>query len=163
MADTAVELRREESRPVAVVRRHVRRTDLARVVPACCGLVWRALGAQGLRGGRHVAIYLDHAIHLEVGVEVDGPFLEQGEMVRSFLPAGLVATAIHLGPYQTLGRTHDAIQAWCQATGRRLAGPCWEIYGHWQQEWNDHPAAIRTDVGYLLEADAADQRSVSRS
>jgi hypothetical protein len=32
----------------------------------------------------------------------------------------------------------------------QLAGPNWEIYGHWQNEWNKDPSQIRTDVYYLL-------------
>jgi hypothetical protein len=34
-----------------------------------------------------------------------------------------------------------------------LAGPNWEVYGHWQDEWNSDPSKIRTDVFYLLVAD----------
>jgi hypothetical protein len=33
-----------------------------------------------------------------------------------------------------------------------LAGPNWEVYGHWTDEWNSDPAKIRTDVFYLLVA-----------
>jgi hypothetical protein len=35
-----------------------------------------------------------------------------------------------------------------------LAGPNWEIYGHWLDEWNNDPAKIRTDVFYLLQPDS---------
>jgi hypothetical protein len=45
---------------------------------------------------------------------------------------------------------HDAIQHWCAANGPRLAGPSWEIYGHWEPGWNDNPALIRTDVFYQI-------------
>ena len=31
-----------------------------------------------------------------------------------------------------------------------LAGPNWEIYGHWVDEWNRDPSKIRTDVFYLI-------------
>ncbi len=30
------------------------------------------------------------------------------------------------------------------------AGPNWEIYGHWQPEWNTDPLRIRTDVFYQV-------------
>lgn len=39
---------------------------------------------------------------------------------------------------------------WCAANGHRLAAPSWEIYGHWQPEWNDDPSLIRTDVFYQI-------------
>ena len=57
----------------------------------------------------------------------------------------------HLGPYDGLGRAHEAIRQWCQAHGHRPAGPTWEIYGHWQPDWDHHPSRIRTDVFHLLE------------
>ena len=49
-----------------------------------------------------------------------------------------------------LGAAHDGVRQWCRASNYRLAGPSWEIYGHWQREWNDDPSQIRTDVYYLL-------------
>jgi len=140
--------------PLAVYRRQARPADLTRIIPECCGLVWNALKAQGVRGGRHVALYWDFGdtIRLEVGAEVDVPFAEQGDLVRSATPAGLVASVTHLGPYGGLKGAHDALHDWCKAEGHRLAGPSWEIYGHWQPEWDADPSRIRTDVFYLLKS-----------
>ena len=150
MAAGDVRVQRLDAVPLAVVRRQARPADLSRVVPECCGLVWNALKAQGVKGGRHVAIYYDDAICVEVGVEAAGPFDERDGVVRSSTPAGEVATAIHFGPYGALGGAHDAIHVWAKAAGRTLAGPRWEIYGHWRPEWDADPSAIRTDVHYLL-------------
>ena len=72
---------------------------------------------------------------------------------RSFVratPAGPVAWATHLGPYSGLGTAHGAVREWCRANNRQLAGPNWEIYDHWQSEWDANPSQIRTDVYYLL-------------
>jgi effector-binding domain-containing protein len=150
MTPYAVQRQRLESIPLAVIRRQARPSDLARVVPECCGLVWNAVRAQQTKAGRHVAVYLDGSIRLEVGVELHGPFAEQGDVVRSSTPAGIVASATHFGPYGGLGAAHDAIRRWCAANNHQLAGPQWEIYGHWQPEWNTDPSRIRTDVYYLL-------------
>jgi effector-binding domain-containing protein len=139
--------------PVAVVRRQAHPRELARVVPECCGLVWEAVRSQRTKAGRHVAIYWDGSIRLEVGVELDGPFTDDGEVVVSSTPGGPVGTTTYLGPYSGLGAAHDAARAWCAANGRRLAGPSWEIYGHWRREWDADPSAIRTDVYYLLARD----------
>jgi effector-binding domain-containing protein len=140
-------------RPLAVVRRRARGQELAKVVPAACGIVWGVVRAQRIQGaGRHVALYLDDQINLEVGVELEAPFAGSGEVVGSALPVGLVATATHLGPYDRLGAAHQAIRAWCAQQGHELAGPNWEIYGHWLEEWNRDPAQIRTDVFCLLKA-----------
>jgi effector-binding domain-containing protein len=136
--------------PVAVVQRQVPASELSRVVPECCGLVWNVLRAQQARAGRNIAIYWDGSIRLEVGVELAGPFIEHGEVVRSATPAGAAAMATHFGPYGSLGVAHDAIHRWCAAGHHRMAGPSWEVYAHWQPEWNADPSQIRTDVYYLL-------------
>jgi effector-binding domain-containing protein len=146
-----VRLEQLSSRPLAVVRRRASPKELAKVVPEACGTVWGVLRAQKIKGaGRHVALYWDSAINLEVGVELDAPFAGHGEVVASATPAGPVATAAHFGPYARLGEAHQAIRQWCANHGRTLAGPSWEIYGHWTDEWNHDPAKIRTDVFYLL-------------
>jgi effector-binding domain-containing protein len=90
----------------------------------------------------------------EVGVELDGPFAGLGEVVSSATPDDVVVTAVHLGPYDRLHEAHDAIRQWCTNHGYSLAGPNWEVYGHWKEDWNRDPAQIRTDVYYLLKSDA---------
>jgi len=147
---STVEIRQLESVPLAVVRRQAHASELARLVPECCGLVWNVVRAQHAQAGRHVALYWDGSIRLEVGVELHGPFAEQGEVVRSATPAGIVASATYFGGYGGLGTAHDAVRAFCRANHHRLAGPSWEIYGHWLPEWNDDPSRIRTDVYWLL-------------
>jgi effector-binding domain-containing protein len=150
MTSYVVQLQRLDSVPLAVVRRQANARDLARLVPECCGLVWNVMRAQQVQAGRHVAVYWDGSIRLEVGVELQGPFAGQGDVVRSETPAGVVASTTHFGPYGSLGAAHDAIHRWCTANNHRLAGPSWEIYGHWQSEWNADPSRISTDVYYLL-------------
>jgi effector-binding domain-containing protein len=145
-----VQLQQLQSVPLAVIRRRINASELSRVVPECCGLVWETVKAQQTRAGRHVAIYWDSSIRLEVGVELLGPFVEQGEVVRSATPAGAAALTTHFGHYGGLGAAHDAIRQWCTANHHTLAGPNWEIYGHWQPEWNNDPSQIRTDVYYQL-------------
>jgi effector-binding domain-containing protein len=150
MPPCTVQLQRLHSVPVAVIRRKAKASELSRLVPECCGLVWNEIRAQQAQAGRHVAIYWDGSIRLEVGVELLGPFAERGEVIRSATPAGAVAVVTHCGPYGGLGAAHEAVRQWCGANKHSLAGPNWEIYGHWQQEWNANPSQIRTDVYYQL-------------
>jgi effector-binding domain-containing protein len=163
--DYDIRVERLDSRPLAVVRRCARPQQLSQVVPEACGTVWGVIRSQHVAGaGRHVAVYLDGQINLEVGVELDGPFAGYGEVVISATPAGLVATTTHHGPYGQLHEVHQAIVHWCANNGYTLAGPNWEIYGHWKDEWNRDPSQIVTDVFYLLAAEgpsaAIDQSTV---
>jgi effector-binding domain-containing protein len=143
--------------PTAVVRRLAAARELPKVIPDACGVVWRAIKAHGVQGaGRHVAQYLDDQINLEVGVELTAPLpaplpADGGDrVIASALPVGTVATTVHFGPYPQLSRAHDAIRDWCDKHSHTLAGPNWEIYGHWEQAWNADPSQIRTDIYYLL-------------
>jgi len=137
--------------PLAVVRRRASQKELSSVVPDGCGSVWNFLRQRQVAGvGRHVALYWDNAINLDVGVELDTTFVSDGNVIPSATPGGLVATLVHMGPYQRLIETHQAIRQWCAGQSYQLAGPSWEIYGHWEEEWNRDPSKIRTDVFYLV-------------
>jgi effector-binding domain-containing protein len=97
------------------------------------------------RKGRNVMLYRDDVPHVEVGVELDQTAEIAGRIVRSALPSGTVATTMHRGSYAELGSAHDAVRSWCAERGLDLAGPRWEVYGHWRDD-----APPETEVYYLL-------------
>ena len=146
-----INLTRVESIPTAVIRSRVRPEELSKFVPAACGEVWSFIRSAGLpRPGRHTALYLEAGL-VEVGAEVAERFAGNDRVHCSQLPAGRVVTATHFGPYARLGEAHAEIRRWCAEHRHRLAGICWEIYGHWEESWNAEPSKIRTDVFHLLE------------
>ncbi len=146
----AIETRRVEPQPLAVVRRRARLDELKTVVPEACGTSWNLVKRLGLKGGRNVAVYLDGdaggELNLEVGQEVAAPFSSTAELICSATPGGPVVTATHWGAYHRLGETHRALVQWAADNHRTLAGPNWEVYGH----WTDDETQLRTDVFYLL-------------
>jgi effector-binding domain-containing protein len=145
-----VEVKQVESQATAVVRRQASLSELTRVVPQACGEVWAFIRSSHLpHPGRNLALYLDDEINLEVGVEVVQPFDGNERVSCSKTPAGMVATTVHMGPYHRLPGAHSAIRKWCAGQGFSLAGPNWEVYGHWDND----PAKLRTDVYYLLRPD----------
>jgi effector-binding domain-containing protein len=142
-----------DSKPITtgVIRSRVPAHELPRFVPAACGEVWSFFRSAGLRRpGRHVALYLDGGF-VEVGAEVSEPFTGHERIHCSQLPGGVVATTVHFGPYGGLGDAHGAIREWCTRHGHRLSGTCWEIYGRWEESWNNDSSKIRTDVFHLLD------------
>ena len=147
-----VQIEQFPGKPRAVVRRQANsRQQVGPIIQQACGEVWRVIKSQHIQGaGRHVAVYLDQNFNLEVGVELESPFDGYEDVVGSSLPAGSVATTMHLGPYSQLANAHQAVQQWCAAQKIELAGPCWEIYGHWLDDWNRDPSKIRTDIYYPL-------------
>jgi effector-binding domain-containing protein len=147
-----------DSKPImtAVIRSQVPPQELARFVPAACGEVWSFFRSAGLRRpGRHTALYLEGG-YVEVGAEVSAMFMGNERIHSSQLPGGAVAWTTHFGPYGRLGDAHGAIREWCTQHGHQLSGPCWEIYGHWEESWNNDPSKIRTDVFHLLRDPAAE-------
>ena len=48
----AIQIQRLDSVPLAVIRRQASASELKRVVPECCGLVWNAVRAQQVHGGQ---------------------------------------------------------------------------------------------------------------
>jgi len=89
---------------------------------------------------------------VEFGVGAKRAFAPTGAVVPSTTPSGRVATTTHWGDYAGLGVAHDAVVRWCKSQGLALAGPRWEVYGH----WSDDPATLRTDIYYLLKVATAD-------
>lgn len=101
--------------------------------------------------GQNVFVYRDSSgpdgeVDVEFGVGVTAPFSPAGPVRYTELPVGEVAATTHWGDYARLGDAHAAVIAWSRAHERELAGPRWEVYGH----WTDDPARRRTDVYYLL-------------
>ena len=54
--------------------------------------------------------------------------------------------AVHVGSYDRMKETHDAIHTWRTANNCAFAGKSWEIYG----DWSDDPAKLETTIVYLL-------------
>lgn len=147
-----VTLSRQEALYTAVIQSQspVPARELARFVPAACGEVWSWFRSNHLpKPGRNIALYSDQGM-VEAGAEVAEPFTGSDRVRCSQLPAGLVAGTVHFGPYGGLGEAHEAVRRWCDENGHLRAGRCWEIYGHWEESWNDDPSCIRTDIFHLL-------------
>jgi effector-binding domain-containing protein len=145
--DGGVELRTVTGRPIAAVRRTTTWREFPKVWRPMLDEVYAFLNTNNVRPrGRNVMLYRDDVPNVEVGVEIDSPFVPDRSVVASALPSGRVATSTHRGPYDGLGATHRAIIEWCAANGHERAGPRWEIYG----DWHEDPALLETEVHYLL-------------
>jgi len=86
-------------------------------------------------------------MQVDFGVEVTRAFATAGDVHCVETPAGEAATAVHVGRYDQLARTHEAIHAWCAAQRRAIGGMSWEIYG----DWTNDETKLETTLVYLLE------------
>jgi len=119
-----------EARPTAVIAEETTWADYPTLWPALLTEVWDELRGSEARPGRNVMLYRDDVPHVEVGVEVDGPFAGSGRIVASELPAGRVAMTRLVGGYDEIGAAHRAVVDACADRGLVRLGPRWEIYGH---------------------------------
>ena len=102
--------------------------------------------------GQNIFVYrgtVASDVEIDFGVGATKPFSPIGPVTYTQTPGGKVATTTHWGEYSALGNAHDAVMSWCREHGHQLAGPRWEVYGHWVA---DAPRQ-RTDIYYLLSGD----------
>ena len=148
-----VSVRRVNARKLAAVRREVRLGEIGTAWKPALDQVWAFLRSQpGLRSDGHNVFLYHHPAQrnapmaVDFGVEVTSAFEPSGEVRPVQTPAGEVAMAVHVGPYERLKETHDAIHAWAATTRRQIGNRSWEIYG----DWSDDPSRLETTVVYLL-------------
>ena len=134
-----VEVRQVQAQGIAVVTGPATAADLPRRIRALFDRFYAGFKSQG---ELNVVYYPSWDPEGEFQIQC-GVLSESG---KASLPAGSAATTVYFGPYDRMKPAHDAIHQWVRANGRRLAGPSWEIYGH----WNEDPAKLRTDIFYLL-------------
>jgi effector-binding domain-containing protein len=138
---------------LAAVRRRVAIGGVGAAWKPALDKVWEFLRTQpGLRGDGHNVFLYHHPadrekpMDVDFGVEVSRAFESAGEVYATETPAGMVAVAVHVGAYDRMKETHDAMHAWREANNRSFAGKSWEIYG----DWSDDPSKLETTIMYLL-------------
>ncbi len=138
---------------LAAVRRRVAISGIGTAWRPALDKVWEFLRARpGLRtDGHNVFLYHHPArrampMDVDFGVEVARSFESSGEVYATETPAGMVAVVAHVGPYDRMKQTHDAIHAWREASNQAFGGKSWEIYG----DWSDDPSKLETTIMYLL-------------
>jgi effector-binding domain-containing protein len=153
VAETGVRLIETTAQPTVVVARQTTWREFPSLWGSMLEEVYAVVkpasadqAASGEDRWQNVMLYKDDVPNVEVGVLASGPFADAGNVISSALPAGMTAAAMHRGPYAELDVAHHAVRDWCAAHGRQLAGPRWEIYGHWRED----PSDLETEVYYLL-------------
>ena len=130
------------AQPIQIVRGRTTKATLPRDIRKLFDEFYA--GFKG-KAGLNIVFYPGSGVagEFEIGCGVQ---LESGG--NAVTPAGLVATTVYFGPYNQMAPAHEAIHCWARESGHTLAGPSWEVYGH----WSDDPAKLRTDICYLVAA-----------
>jgi effector-binding domain-containing protein len=67
-------------------------------------------------------------VEFECAIPVAAPFAGHGEIKASSVGGGDAAVCMHVGPYDTIGKTWEALMAWVSEQGRTPGGAGWESY-----------------------------------
>jgi effector-binding domain-containing protein len=65
------------------------------------------------------------AFEVEAGIPVAALVPGKDRIAQGELPGGPTAVGVHVGPYNELGRSRQALVDWIRAQGREPAGPVW--------------------------------------
>lgn len=107
-----------------------------------------AIGAEicGPPFARYRPLDPDHGeFEVEAGFPVEGELTGSEEVDVSSLPDGPAAVALHIGPYEAMVPTYDAILAFLREQRAEPLGPAWEVYLSDASEEPD-PATWRTEI-----------------
>jgi effector-binding domain-containing protein len=149
---------RIDAQPIAVVKTEAHSQNIGGQIGRLLPVVEKRLKAPpGAERGRPLVLYFDDeqgrsffeppGLRVHIGFEVSSPLTEETEAVSaSSLPAGRVATTLHVGPYWELFHAHEAIRKWCRDEGLTITGVNWERYGDHEGD----PEKLRTEVFYAL-------------
>lgn len=124
-----IEDRRQQ--PAAVLRGHVRESEIAPFLSRAFGAVGAAMAAQQLApAGPPFGVYRIENGEFDVaaGFPASGIVHQQDSVEPITLPGGTVAVTTHVGSYNTIGDAYQALMAWVTDQGYVAAGDPWESY-----------------------------------
>jgi AraC family transcriptional regulator len=154
MASPTVSRRVLTPQPMLFIRRQVARQDLAAALGECFGAVGAYCQKAGIAlAGPPLARYPSSGSSLltvEAGMPIAAPAPGEGDIEAGFLQGGAAAFAVHMGPYNRLHETFEAIEQWMAKNDVRPGGAPWESYVTDPADYPDS-ADWRTEVYWPLE------------
>ena len=144
--------------PVLIVRRRVKRSDIAATIGESLPLIFAYAQQGGIAlAGLPFTRYVEMGpglITMEPGMRVTGKLpASQGEIIAETLPGGPAVTTVHSGPYDKLTDAYAAIEHWMETEGLASAGAPWEEYLNDPSEHPD-PKDWKTEVFWPVKSEA---------
>ncbi|NLX47107.1 MAG: GyrI-like domain-containing protein [Euryarchaeota archaeon] len=134
---TSVEIVETKETPAIAIRERVRVTEIPAVMSRMFGELYPHLGKGVECAGPPFALYHSwegEIMDMEVGFPIKGEGIEAGNVRTIKLPAARAAVATHVGPYENLTDTYNAVMEWMKANGHSPASFMWEEYLNSPQE-----------------------------
>ena len=152
-----MDLRTLSAQPTVCARLTAPTPTLAELFGRIPAAVFAAVGTAGaVPAGALYAryhLYSPETVDVEIGVPVAAPAarlaalddVAPGDLGRGELPAGKVAVAVHVGHYDGLAATYEALHAWIQSSSLVPGDAPWESYIDDPGDMSDM-SGVRTEV-----------------
>jgi effector-binding domain-containing protein len=151
--DYDIEVKELPARPAVAVREKTNAKGLGPAMRELYPVVSAFLEKRGIEPGDQFAVYHSYSeegVDFEAGYAVEEPVEGEGRVKAIELPAVRAAVALHVGPYNTIGQAHEALDQWIHGQGQEHGQAVWEIYLVGPGEEEDS-SKWRTEVIYPLE------------
>jgi effector-binding domain-containing protein len=131
MSSDQMEMTELSAQPAAVVRGHVSPAEMPTFLGGAFEEVMRVVAEQGVEAvgppfGRYVPVR--DGFDAEVGFPTTSAVQPSGRVSATELPGGEAAVAMHVGSYDSIGETYEALAGWLAARGCTPADAPWESY-----------------------------------
>ena len=146
------EIKDQPAQPTLSVRTRAAIGQLPQLLGQTYGAIMQYLGELGEYpvGMPFTAYYnMDmQDLDVEIGFPVSRPLPDRGELKSGALPAGKIATTMHIGPYDTVGPAYEALTQYMQANGYTPSGVAYEFY--FSDPQTTPPEQIQTQIVFPL-------------
>jgi AraC family transcriptional regulator len=150
---------------VLVVRRRVKRSDIASTIGGALPRIFQCAQQHGLAlTGHPFTRYVEVGaglLTIEPGMRVSAPQpappplsaaaeatgSAPSDVVQDTLPGGPAVVTMHAGPYETLSDAYAALETWMESHGLQSAGAPWESYVTDPAEYPD-PKDWKTEIAW---------------
>lgn len=127
-----IEIKELSPQPAVIIRERTTAEGMGPAMRALYPALIAFLEERGVRpAGPSFAVfhtYSEDEVDFEAGFPVPEPVEGEGRVAASQLPGGPAAVTTHVGPYDTIGQVHDAMDAFLHGRGGEHGGPPREVY-----------------------------------
>jgi effector-binding domain-containing protein len=144
-----------EAQPVAAIRTWTEPDGIAITLAEIFEDITIYLATEGIEPAgppfTRYYIYRPDFIELEAGLPVAAPVVGKGRIAGRTLPGGRAVVTWHVGGYESLGKTYEAVKSYMRAQRIEGTADMWEVY------WSDpgsvpDPSELKTQVIWPVKA-----------
>jgi AraC family transcriptional regulator len=153
-----IQLKDVKKQATLVIKKTVKREEIGAALGEIFPKIFAYLGANNIKpSSAPMAKYkvVGDKFEMEGGVIVPDGTKGEGEIVVGELPAGKAAFAVHVGPYEKLPKTYQALAEWLKAKGDKPTDIGWEIYV--SDPGQAKPEETKTEVYLMVDSDKKDK------